>query len=739
MRRTAPDGVYVWVAFSEDVRKPLTDKAGNSRARHLALEIYAHDALEAIADLSPRERREYAIGSSQVEERWEVEAWMNPVSNLHIYLLRARPAERTFRLGEIFGYEVYVVEESAPIQGEKPRMQWLGLCDHLRAGQDKEATPIALRGYSDDPSLGAEVDASVFDATFRPSPLIAGAQGPAFPFPTFTLASAGSDLAVWAGSCLKLHGEGNCASLLMHSAEGKDGALNRVARDLNARPSALVLLGDQLYADDVSNCLLERIGLLRGLLVGGDGTEELPSNLVPLSELTTEKRREYVGRGNVHSPFSLDEEADNQLFTLGEFCAYHLMHYNAALWPPLDANSAEDNKRRDEVERLLAARIAIRDYAAVLANVPTYCLPDDHEVTDDWFFDAEWIQKCKASPIASFITANGLYAWLAFQGAGNDPESLSGKGCTTGGAQPLLDPPVASEGRKTIKWFAQWSWSFRVPTTPSLLCLETRIRRNEGAPEHTPSAAKILENVGPYPYEVRSSCNVFLCPPEDIARLLGDTGPGCVIFTPAPVLGSDGIERAKPGDALESDSEGWRENLSNYFMLVGKLLDARVSQCTFVSGDVHYGYRREARVEKRRAGRTIQVIDLVQVVCSPMLNEFRQEGSLVRKVAERAFDHDTVSRLRYLLPATADQKKSGFRVQFAALPASTPDTLAEYYEEAITNTQAPGLERKLLWRNHYVELTVAPQGGVHVRFRAVPARVVPRRACDRTFDRSLPR
>jgi len=56
-----------------------------------------------------------------------------------------------------------------------------------------------------------------------------------------------------------------------------------------------------------------------------------------------------------------------------------------------------------------------------LANVPTYMIFDDHDVTDDWNLTARWRDRVRASPAGRRIVANALAAYWAFQGWGNDP------------------------------------------------------------------------------------------------------------------------------------------------------------------------------------------------------------------------------------------------------------------------------------------------------------------------------
>ncbi|MDB5012173.1 MAG: hypothetical protein JWQ25_375 [Daejeonella sp.] len=57
----------------------------------------------------------------------------------------------------------------------------------------------------------------------------------------------------------------------------------------------------------------------------------------------------------------------------------------------------------------------------VLANIPTYMIFDDHEITDDWNFSQFWKNRAYTSPIGTQILRNGLMAYTIFQDWGNVP------------------------------------------------------------------------------------------------------------------------------------------------------------------------------------------------------------------------------------------------------------------------------------------------------------------------------
>ena len=70
----------------------------------------------------------------------------------------------------------------------------------------------------------------------------------------------------------------------------------------------------------------------------------------------------------------------------------------------------------------------------LLANVPTYMSPDDHEVTDDWNFRQEWRDRVYTTLLGRVVIRNGIVAYALFQGWGSDPQRF-----TSGPNKELLD------------------------------------------------------------------------------------------------------------------------------------------------------------------------------------------------------------------------------------------------------------------------------------------------------------
>lgn len=57
----------------------------------------------------------------------------------------------------------------------------------------------------------------------------------------------------------------------------------------------------------------------------------------------------------------------------------------------------------------------------VLANIPTYMIFDDHDVTDDWNLNPIWYDRVYTTSLGVTMTRNALVSYALFQDWGNDP------------------------------------------------------------------------------------------------------------------------------------------------------------------------------------------------------------------------------------------------------------------------------------------------------------------------------
>jgi hypothetical protein len=101
-----------------------------------------------------------------------------------------------------------------------------------------------------------------------------------------------------------------------------------------------------------------------------------------------------------------------------------------------------------------------------LANIATYMIFDDHEVTDDWNINLHWERTMRDTPLGRGVVRNALASYALFQGWGNDPrayavpESIPNQILTTINllfnrptGEPWLDGPEENALEKLEKLF----------------------------------------------------------------------------------------------------------------------------------------------------------------------------------------------------------------------------------------------------------------------------------------------
>jgi len=251
-----------------------------------------------------------------------------------------------------------------------------------------------------------------------------------------------------------------------------DDIIGETRTDGLQRPHQLFLTGDQIYADDVAGTLLHMLTPAGNQLMGA--VEQLPTRW-PLQP--SEPGVRLWPADSAHFPTGLRRNVvlkdarmstadfESHLLSLGEFCAMYLFVWSNALWPSklprmeevfkvpeqlgpdmdiwrLHANVQdltqaaiskflEDNckDRRKSFPRHRAVIKKFRDglpkVRRALANVATYMIFDDHEVTDDWYLSPIWRDRVLTSSLGRTVVRNGLIAYAQFQAWGNDPKRYS--------------------------------------------------------------------------------------------------------------------------------------------------------------------------------------------------------------------------------------------------------------------------------------------------------------------------
>src|SRR5262249_3590207 len=86
----------------------------------------------------------------------------------------------------------------------------------------------------------------------------------------------------------------------------------------------------------------------------------------------------------------------------------------------------------------------------LLANVPTYMVFDDHEISDDWNLTPRWAKQTRANALGRAVIRNGLAACTLFQSWGNDPLAYRpdpiGRQVLTPISQMFASPPPQQPG-----------------------------------------------------------------------------------------------------------------------------------------------------------------------------------------------------------------------------------------------------------------------------------------------------
>ena len=232
--------------------------------------------------------------------------------------------------------------------------------------------------------------------------------------PTFFIrGNRNSSLNLLHGSCRKLHGKGEDCLIIA------DEMVRKSITDLTKRPSVLFLTGDQIYADDVADVLIKYLTQLSINLVGWE--EQINGSDNKLSDIPVGGRQQLI---KDLAKFT-SENARNHLLSFGEFAAMYLIAWNVENWPEnyttefKKVDSQTDQKRVHlEIEQLEQARRGMPAIRRVLANVPTYMICDDHDITDDWNITREWLEQVRTSACGTQIIANGLGSILGFPSLG---------------------------------------------------------------------------------------------------------------------------------------------------------------------------------------------------------------------------------------------------------------------------------------------------------------------------------
>ena len=473
-------------------------------------------------------------------------------------------------------------------------------------------------------------------------------------YPSFYISDSKQPTPIIYGSCRKLHGEGEDTLSLGDQVMGKNHT------DTVNRPGSLFLLGDQIYADDVADPLVRPISILVEQLIGHK--EELSQFESRLDHEIFQTALEQInGRSYLMKYFGrfTSSSANNHLITLGEYAIMYLLSWSPALWELIVQNNLIDSfeeaiekndvyfafssqyekehktekkqqskQYRKQQERISSFYNSLYQVRRLLANIPVYMIFDDHDITDDWNLSYEWKESVKKSPLGRHVVSNGLTAYWAFQGWGNNPNSFEESFITTirNYSNSLMNGTMQTYYQAwTEQMWGFKQWHFVAPTYPKAVFLDTRTQREY---DHCPKPYKVgrfIEEIESVPQLISKSG--WEAVNDSLIQSDWQSGQPLIIVSASPVYGMGLIENfihvyTKPlrllGVNVNStfDFETWKYNGKGFTTLLQQIADWNPSPCIILSGDVHYSSSVFAKVHLQSG----QELNLKQFTSSPQNN-----------------------------------------------------------------------------------------------------------------------
>ena len=422
---------------------------------------------------------------------------------------------------------------------------------------------------------------------------------PGYSLPSFYLPNVHQN--ILQGSCRKPHagkGRRSRPDLMIEA----DRLVGSTMGSLKDRPSQLYLTGDQIYADDVETALLASLIELADAYRGKESLPD-PRNIDrPLTpaELPLASRHKVMSKKIGFT----SGEAKNHLMTFGEYMSMYLVSWGgvSVSLPPYKkvqrrlAHSAlamssidyltSGGRRRawqGRHEYSVGRRRTINHLSTcwrsrrLMANVATYMIFDDHDVTDDWNLTPEITNLLKSNACSKRVIGNALAAYWVCQDWGNDPEradhaqirALLERAYGDGDEQALVEAEQVLTDRR---------WGFEIKQQPYVVAIDTRTHRifnSRGRPG-------LLDAV---------SMDTFR---ENLTS--DDVTNTVIVISPAPVYGFKGIELLQVNTprcmASTVDMESWIGNPEQFEAFKRIIHETPAKHVVALSGDVHYGFAR---------------------------------------------------------------------------------------------------------------------------------------------------
>ena len=439
--------------------------------------------------------------------------------------------------------------------------------------------------------------------------------------PAFVIRSRYDDLLH--GSCRKPHHP---------SADGLvivDTLVAKARHESEQWPAALLMTGDQVYADDVAgpmlvaiHALIRRLGLYGECLEGATvaNSDELMAHpatyyqreqLLPAFKSNEALRERFFG--GVEKPIFTTASAHNHLVSLGEVLAMYLLVWSPVPWtlielqiPPLDEEMTQ--RYAGEAACIESFRKGLPQVARALAHLPSLMIFDDHDITDDWNLSARWEQTAYGHPFSRRIVGNALLGYLLCQAWGNAPDEfaaplLAAEALLASGNDGQLD--CALHDKVVNELLERGDWGYVLASEPALVVLDTRTRRWR-------SERSLSRPSGLMDWEALTDFQQNLLDHRSV-----------VIVSPAPMFGVKLIETVQrvfswAGLSLLVDAENWMAHRGAAQVMLNIFRHTRTpGNYVILSGDVHYSFAYEVHVRGRTEGPKIW-----QITSSGVKNEF---------------------------------------------------------------------------------------------------------------------
>lgn len=548
LRRVEPQSVTVWLALKEP--------------RRVTLRVYAKNEAGQLLQQVEGTQRTIRLGE-----------------HLHVVVVTASVCADTdtaLRWGESYCYDLFFQTDER--------------FDALASSVPETAAHLGTAGILNaDPAEASACQRFVYD----------GHELPSFVLPPEDV----SRLRVLHGSCRKPHGTGK------DMLSAVDTLLEAAVREGRNRPQQLFLTGDQIYADDVAAPLLFALIDAGNCLFAGNEKEVLPGMELPACSLAPGTRADIVRKAMFTTT-----TPQNHLLALREYATMYLFIWSDTLWPTALPDVQElwdaypqarptDEEARARMEReyntqlkgLQTFRASLPQVRRALANIATYTIFDDHDITDDWFLDGAWCQHVLENPLGRRIIRNGLLAYTLFQGWGNTPRQFaetqgqallaaidSWRGEESGPweayVESLLGLPIAFSGSGELQRSPQaLHWHHRYEGLHyQVFLLDTRTQRHYHSSHDFPG---LLSEEAMY-------TQIGQAAREDVEVTL--------LISATPVLGMDFIESIQlwshwfVKENYAYDCEAWALEWNSFQRLL-KMISG-MKRVVILSGDVHYAF-----------------------------------------------------------------------------------------------------------------------------------------------------